>query len=287
MIQWPEILTQDLARRRAIVFLGSGVSKNSVGIGGKRPPLWKEFLEQGAVRCEKRRAREVIRHVKDGDLLTACELLKDALGPQWQELINSEFVTPQYTPSKIHELIFRLDARLVVTQNFDRIYDVHAAALSQGTIYVKSYDEHDTAEFIRRRRRVVLKAHGSIDAPNDMVFTKGDYARARHAHAGFYALLDGLILTHTCVFLGCGTSDPDIAMMLERAVHLHPSTVPHYIVMGGKLNDDLLRAYRRTLNLQVLAYDSKNNHAALLPALEDLVIKVEAERDQIAISRDW
>lgn len=286
-MDWPDILVEELARRRVLLFLGSGVSKNSVGAKGQRPPLWKEFLEHGAAKCKKASAILVRRHIAEGDLLTACELLKDALGATWHELINHHFVTPQYVPAEVHNKIFLLDARIVVTQNFDRIYDIHAGAKSQGTIYVKSYDENDTADFIRRRRRVVLKAHGSIDAPGQMVFTRGDYARARYSHAGFYSLLDGLMLTHTCLFLGCGTSDPDIAMMLERAVHLHPSAVPHFIVMGGKPNSDLERAYKRTLNLEVLSYDAANNHAALLPALDDLVQLVEAERTRIAVSRDW
>ena len=43
MIVWPLHLIDELARRRSIIFLGSGVSKNSAGIAGKRPPLWKEF----------------------------------------------------------------------------------------------------------------------------------------------------------------------------------------------------------------------------------------------------
>lgn len=246
----------------------------------------KNFLRLGPDAANRLKQKK-FTDTSNGDLLTACELLKDALNAQWQELINEEFVTPQYKPAPVHDLIFRLDARLVVTQNFDRIYDVHAGALSQGTIYTKSYSEADTSDFIRRSRRVVLKAHGSIDAPAQMVFTRGDYARARHAHSSFYSLLDGLILTHTCLFLGCGTNDPDIAMMLERAVHLHPTTLPHYIVMGARLDADLARAYKRTLNLEALVYNPADNHSALLPALETLVEKVEAERELIAQRRDW
>jgi hypothetical protein len=288
MIAWPPALVEEIARRRVILFLGSGVSKQSVGAAGKRPPLWVEFLQTGASQCpQPGRAREVRKFIKAGELLTACELLKDALGHGWHDLIAAEFVNPHYAPAKIHELIFRLDVRLVVTQNFDKIYDTLAAAQSQGTVFTKSYSEHDTASFIRRRQRVVLKAHGSIDTPDEMVFTRGDYARARHANAGFYALLDGLILTHTCLFIGCGLNDPDIAMMLERAVQLHPSTVPHYIAMGATTSVELLRAYRRTLNLEVLPYRPLDNHAALTTALVDLVSRVESSRDQMAASRDW
>lgn len=288
MIEWPQHLIDEIARRRVLVFLGSGVSRQSIGINGKHPPLWVEFLKNGALLCTDVKARaEINRQIKAGDLLTACEILKEELGAAWNGLISQEFVDPHYVSADIHEQIFKLDARLVITQNFDKIYDAYATANSQGTVVLKTYTELDTAEFIRRRQRLILKAHGTIDQPGDMVFTRGDYARARHKHSSFYSLLDGLVLTHTCLFIGCGTSDPDIALMLERAVQLHPSTFPHYLVMGGSLSISLRKAYRRTLNLEALAYSAANNHEALVPSIAALQQRVEARRLELASSLDW
>lgn len=288
MIKWPQHLIDELARRRSIIFLGSGVSKNSAGIAGKRPPLWKEFLEIGVDRCtDNKRRREISKLIKESDLLTACELLHDALGNEWETLILEEFITPQYPASQIHHYIFALDSRLVVTQNFDKIYDTFASAQSQGTVIVKSYDEDDVSNFIRKRQRLVIKAHGSIDAPNFMVFTKGDYARARHRHAAFYSLLDGLMLTHTCLFLGCGLSDPDIQVLLERNVQLHPTSNPHYIVMGTNFSPDFKRAVKKTMNLEVLQYSAKDSHIELQSSLKELVEAVEIRKQELSINRDW
>ena len=288
MITWPVPLVDELARRRAIIFLGSGVSKNSSGIGGKRPPIWKEFLELGIKRCtDKKLSREISKLVRESDLLTACELLHDALGADWENLILEEFVNPQYPPGDIHKHIFSLDSRLVITQNFDKIYDTYASAASQGTVIVKSYDEGDVSNFIRKRHRLVIKAHGSIDAPLQMVFTKGDYARARHRYAAFYSLLDGLMLTHTCLFLGCGVSDPDIQVLLERNVQLHPTSNPHYIAMGSRYSADFKRAVKKTMNLEVLQYNPKDNHAELESSLATLGDLVEQKRQDLALTRDW
>lgn len=288
MISWPTSLVDELARRRSIIFLGSGVSKNSEGIAGKRPPLWKEFLEIGLTKCtDKKRRTEISRFIKSSDLLTACELLHDALGPEWETLIQAEFIDPHYPPSPVHHSIFELDSRIVITQNFDKIYDTFASAKSQGTVIVKSYDEDDVSNFIRKRQRLVIKAHGSIDAPNDMVFTKGDYARARHRHAAFYSLLDGLMLTHTCLFLGCGLSDPDIQVLLERNVQLHPTSNPHFIVMGSRFSKDFLRAVRKTMNLEVLQYNPKDNHLELRRSLAQLVEAVDIRKQDLATNRDW
>lgn len=288
MVVWTQALIDELARRRSIIFLGSGVSKNSAGINGKRPPVWKEFLETGAKRCTNiRQKKEITRLIKESDLLTACELLHEALGADWENLIHEEFTAPQYLASEIHDHIFALDSRLVVTQNFDKIYDTFASAKSQGTVVVKSYDEDDISNFIRKRHRLIIKAHGTIDAPAKMVFTKGDYARARHKYASFHSLMDGLMLTHTCLFLGCGLSDPDIQIMLERNVQLHPTSNPHYLVLGTRLSDDYRRAVKRTLNLELIQYNPKDNHSELFESLKILAQLVEAKREDLAQSRDW
>lgn len=288
MITWPSTLVDELARRRAIIFLGSGVSKNSAGINGKRPPLWKEFLEIGLTKCsDKKRHAEISKLIKSSDLLTACELLHDALGQEWEALVQAEFIDPHYAASPVHHSIFALDSRIVITQNFDKIYDTFASASSQGTVIVKSYDDDDVSNFIRKRQRLVIKAHGSIDTPGAMVFTKGDYARARHKHAAFYSLLDGLMLTHTCLFLGCGLSDPDIQVLLERNVQLHPTSNPHFIVMGSRFSQDFRRAVKKTMNLEVLQYNPKDNHFELQTSLTQLAEAVEIRKQELATNRDW
>jgi hypothetical protein len=288
MIAWPSTLVDELARRRAIIFLGSGVSKNSAGIAGKRPPLWREFLEIGVSKCtERSKQNEIKKFIKNSDLLTACELLHDALGTEWEPLIQQEFIDPHYPPSPIHHSIFALDSRIVITQNFDKIYDTYASAKSEGTVIVKSYDEDDVSNFIRKRQRLVIKAHGSIDSPGAMVFTKGDYARARHKYSAFYSLLDGLMLTHTCLFLGCGLSDPDIQVLLERNVQLHPTSNPHFIVMGSRFSSDFKRAVKKTMNLEVLQYNPKDNHDELQTSLKQLVEAVDIRKQELASDLDW
>ena len=44
MIEWPDNLIEDIARRKCVLVLGSGVSKNSTNSKGIRPKDWNEFL---------------------------------------------------------------------------------------------------------------------------------------------------------------------------------------------------------------------------------------------------
>ena len=44
MINWPEDVVEDIARRRCVLYLGSGVSANSVNEKGETPATWGDFL---------------------------------------------------------------------------------------------------------------------------------------------------------------------------------------------------------------------------------------------------
>src|SRR5687768_15738512 len=120
MIDWPAALVREVARRRVVVFLGAGVSKNSVGEGGKRPPDWSEFLGRAIERCEAPR-----QHIKSlmsqFEYLTVCEIVKEKLKEDYLALLEEEFVAPKYKAAQIHQYLFALDARIVATQNFDKI----------------------------------------------------------------------------------------------------------------------------------------------------------------------
>ena len=64
MINWPPNLIEDLAARRAVIFFGSGTSRNSTGEGGKKPETWWKFLE--ALKDEAKKLVEKILENKFG-----------------------------------------------------------------------------------------------------------------------------------------------------------------------------------------------------------------------------
>lgn len=289
-IQWPESLIKDIARRRCVLFLGAGVSMNSVsGDGNKRPPDWIGFLSSGLSRIPKPNGH-IGKLLKSGDLLTACELIKTRLDEEWLALLDREFVTPRYNHAEIHEEILKLDSRIVLTQNFDKIYDTYAQNTTQNSIRVKSYSDPDVSDFLRGGQSVVLKAHGTIDVPAEMVFTRRDYSKARHDYPSFYAMLDALAVTHTFLFIGCGVSDPDVRILLEKVAFFHKGGRPHYICMpkaAGIPHEDIINSYRENLALKSLTYDPKGGHSALTKAIADLAVIVEEERRSMADTLAW
>lgn len=295
MIQWPERLIEDLAARRAVVFFGSGISRNSNGANGKNPSSWWTFLDEIKNKAKKSKKllnddlSTVDRLLKENDLLTVCDILKQIIGREaFVDAIKAEFKTPKYKPADIHTHIYKIDSRIVITPNFDEIYDNLATLKSEGTISIKSYADGDTAECLRSDDRVILKIHGSVSKPNDLVFTRTDYAQARNKHRGFYSLIESLLRTHTFLFIGCGLSDPDIRGLLEDYSFSFNHSRRHYFTISNtELGKVSAQTISNSLGLEFLQYSTTNNHEQLTISLGALSNSVEQARSKMADSQSW
>jgi hypothetical protein len=291
MILWPDALIDALARRKAVIVIGSGVSRNSVGAGGKHPPTWKQFLDIALARLPPPRtgSRHIAATIKGGDFLSACEWLKNRLGVDWVPLLRAEFQAPAYAPSDFHNAIYKLDSRITLTPNFDKIYDTLAQGLSAGTVIVKTQEERDVSELLRKSIPVILKYHGTIDRPASMIFTRDEYARAAVEHASFYALLDALIMTHTFIFVGCGTSDPDVQLLLSQYRFQQLNAPPHYMILPRPVSGDVLTSLKNCYNLEVLTYRiaAGDDHVELLDSLRECANQVELRQQQLALELSW
>ena len=288
MISWPDPLVQGIARQRAVLFLGAGTSLNSVGDEGKTPPDWRAFLERGIEKCEGSK-RHLHRLLREGELLTLCEIVKKQLAENFTALLEDEFTRPKYEVSELHKVLFQLNLRLVITTNFDKLYDTYAQSESVNTVKIKSWTDGDIGNFIRGDHRLIIKAHGSIDNPPEMIFTRNEYARAMHQKPEFYSLLDSLVLTHTFLFVGCSLNDPDLRLMLEKNTAFFRSTEPHYICLprGRQYHADIVTCMREDYNLKTLLYRPIENHKELTESVKKLVSLVEDGRKRIAETQGW
>lgn len=287
MIVWPTDLIEDIARRKCVLVLGAGVSKNSTNVAGNRPKDWKEFLIIASENISGK--SEIRKQINSGDFLTACELIKKELGrDDFNTLVRREFLTPQFQPAIIHQHIYNLDSRIIITPNFDKIYDTYANTTSHGSIIVKKFNENDIADCIRRPEHLIIKIHGSVESPDNLIFTRKDYSESRTKYRDFYHLIDALSITHTFIFIGCGTNDPDIRLLLEDYSFKFAQNKKHYIIMSkNAVNSKVREIISETMSLKALLYDPANHHEKLTEALEDLVKKVDIKRNDLAATMDW
>lgn len=288
MIAWPEELITSIARRRSVVFVGAGASMNSKNAAGESPPSWQAFLSEGIERCEGK-TRELKKLLSRGEYLTCCQLLKYKLGHDWIPFVEEKFLNPQYKHAAIHEKIFALDSSIVVTPNFDKIYDNFAIAQGNNLPKVKMYYDQDIPRVLRgsEKQRLILKIHGCIDTPDRLVFTREDYANIRNKYANFYRSMDALIFTHAFVFIGCGMNDPDIMLLLEQYARAFSAAPPHFMTTADSFSSEYQRLLTTNYNLRLLRYSSANDHQELLDSMIALVDAVEVRRQELANSTLW
>jgi hypothetical protein len=287
MINWHPDIIEDIARRRCVIFIGAGVSKNSSNSQGERPKDWKEFLNYASAQTTKTNLINSL--IKQGDFLTACEIIRTDLGREpFNTLIRTQFQTPAFHAADIHKHIFNLDSRIIATPNFDKIYDVYAEHATHGNISIKTYYDDDIADVIRRPEPVILKIHGTITSPDKLIFSRKDYSKARTDSRNFYQVLDALSITHTFIFIGCGPNDPDVRLLLEDYNYRFRFNKKHFIISPkNATKKDVLKVIEETMSLKTIEYDSRNNHIELTESLEALVLSVEAKRQELAETMKW
>lgn len=289
MIDWHDEIVGDLARRRAVLVIGSGVSRHARGNGGKQPPTWKEFLTAALTDCPNRTDILPIQAALDaGDYLHACEWLKKRFDEGWVNYLRNTFSRPAYKAAEIHEQILKLDSRVVFTLNFDDIYERHAGGIHSGSHITKNYYDPDVVEFLRGDGRYIVKVHGNLNSPPTLIFTQKDYSRARIEHAAFYQAFDAALLTHTFIFIGCGVSDPDVNLILENQNFGFPVQNPHYFLTAHNFGEDRKHSLRENRNLKVLEYDPIDlDHSRLVTELKTLNDLVETERFGLIRTTNW
>lgn len=281
----PELL-DDIVRRRAVLYIGAGVSSSASTGDGKRPPNWKEFLNEGIVRLGGLPPTGTVKRlIKTNDLLTACEVLKDALDESWPTLLKEKYLQPRYTPSNLHRALHNLDLPIVLTPNFDYIYDNFAKSETGGSTVVKNYWDSDVPLTLRRENRAVLKVHGTIEEPSRMVFSRGDYARLRAEYRQFSEIIGALFVTNTFFFVGTSLNDPDLRLFLESYHYSHPNSPPHYMTSPtGEIHKDEDASIRRNMNLKLIRYSNRNGHAELVEMIRKIGEDAEAGRALLAVT---
>lgn len=286
MIKWPDSVVQTIARRRAVVLLGSGVSANAQAPDGSRPPTWGDFLKAAYAELNAK-PKFISSALKRYQYLEACEYIKGECGNAWPDLIRKHFVHPQFKAAAIHKAIFELDVRIVVSLNFDKIYEGYAIPASENSIIIKHYYDDDIRQVAAGTERYVLKPHGTTDTISKMIFAADEYAKARTKHASFYELFTALLHTHVFLCVGCGLSDPDMKLLFEDYKYKHDSESPHFITLPNPVTAPEAKLIEKTRGMKVLAYSTRDHHHELSESLVELGKKAQSVRDIIAREQDW
>ncbi|GCF90752.1 SIR2 family protein [Shewanella sp. M-Br] len=275
MINWPISLIREVARRRAFLFLGAGVSASALSDDNLSPQTWGQFLVSASKLIKNESDEiEVKILIEQKKYLLALQAIKDsANAADYHSLINESFNNPKFKASPLHEIILDLDLEIIVTTNFDKIYENYCHQTSTDGYRILTYKSDDLGDLLRSDIRLIVKAHGCVNETRSMVFTKAEYHKAKRDNPQFYELLKAIFLTHTCIFIGCSMDDPDILLTLEDVNITSSSIFPHYVLtLDGIYSSISKKDWEETYNIKALEFGP--NYSDLVDELKILHEKV-------------
>jgi len=254
--------------------------------GLKRPPSWQVFLEGALVHVHDSKDR---RHAKTlinkGQFLDAAEVITDRSNQaDFGNYLRETFVQPHFAPNDLHKIILEIDPKIVITTNYDEIYDQYCKSGHAESGYnICRYYEGFAVQNIRSQIRLVIKAHGCVTDATKIVLSRSSYFSAKRNFPGFYDLLDAIFLTNTLLFVGCSLNDPDIQLVLENAYISAPSSHPHYALVEKTRHPSIKSAIKKTHNIELIEYP-RGKHDIAVAAMALLRDKVIAFRSTSAMT---
>ena len=185
--------------------------------------------------------------------------------------------TALFQPRPLHDTLLRLEPDVLVTTNYDRILE----RATRNGYQVHRYDSLTGADDVRSGEPVLLKIHGSVDSPSEMILTRSDYSRLRRVGAASLEVLQALFLTRTALFIGYSFNDPDIHLLLENVMGARGGIPAHYILTAKSIPAYVEAIYGYSYGTTVIKYGA-GDYAELERMVELLAEDVEAHRTPAA-----
>jgi tetratricopeptide (TPR) repeat protein len=235
-------LVEALKNGRAIAIVGSGLSSQ---VGG---PSWEDLLYGIlAEACETRpeeteRIKAAFQEIKENHLLGAAALLKSVLGSgfsnavvrqldfkrnlqprkeikETEDICDALFETcgprekRNLVPSINHRMITQLPFRAIITTNYDRLLEQASPAEKISSVFTRSYPY--LPKRVVASKWCLLKVHGSVDTPEDIILSRDDYQKALFGEP-LHEVLGSLFKINEKFWIGYGHNDPTLDFLVDE-----------------------------------------------------------------------
>ena len=185
-----------------VLFVGGGVSM------GAGLPSWSQLMDRLAT--EAGLADDQRSSFSALDELDQAGIVQHRLaqsGVALGELVSRLLTAPR--TSLAHALLANLPVREVVTTNYDRLFEL-ASQCAGRRVAVLPHERTDPGG------RWLLKLHGSIEHPEEIVLTREDYLRYRERRAALAGIVQALLITKHMLFVGFSLRDDNLHRIVDE-----------------------------------------------------------------------
>lgn len=285
----PNRLIEAAQHRNLVPLLGAGISRQAKNTAF---PNWRELLDFLIGRAlakkyiKKTEGNEMNRLLDKGQYLMVAEQLRYNLPTdEYTSLLKEAFNPAGAEPTEIHKAIFRLNAPLILTTNYDLLIEDAYAKVHGKTANVYTYRgaaEVQQSLQIRQLtdRPIIFKLHGSIDEPSSIILTEQDYRKLIYQETGYRTVLSAVFVTHVVLMLGFSFSDRELTLMLETLrVALKSQSSPDYIFLPEDAAGEVeSRRFREDFGVEVIPFKPTKGYPEVLQLINFLISKVDKKK---------
>ena len=269
----PGILVERIRKGQCVLFAGAGLS-----IAAKLPS-WPSLLRELIAELPSKspdEIRELEALMQAGKLLTVAEHCQERLGlKRFAKTMAIRFGGDFEVPS-IHRRITQLPLCGVITTNYDKLFE----RAYGNRLTVRTHLDPGLTYLPLDPRPFLLKAHGDIDQPENLVLTERDYRRVIHSNPQFKMAFQWAMFGNAILFAGYSLNDPDIRLWLDGHLELMGGTLGRFALLSG-VGPIERETLRRTAGIDVLSYPEGRHEmveefmVTLLRSVENTPIQLE------------
>lgn len=238
-------IVSEIRSNNCVLFIGSGLSIAS------QLPGWRNIINI---------LSKNLNCTQSYDYLTIAQAYEQRLGrPSLIKIIKKHLSTTNKNPTKVHALLPSLGIRTWITTNFDNLLEI-TLNNSNNSFFLAWKDEN--LPFFSGEDFTLIKAHGDLNDPQTIIFTKNDYFTAPSTKRIIWDWLKVLLAQKTFLFVGYSLNDPDFSQLQAQILHIlgKENLKKSYAIMFNV--DDIIRADLESRNIIVLNLGEKTHNTA-------------------------
>lgn len=264
-----------------VLWVGAGLSTSGVRKQGEGLPDWNTLMQdmiedlRDSDRCDADGLARLEELLKKGKSLEVTEDYKQRTLPdQFNEFIKEELDPKDIIPSKIHELILRINFRGIITTNFDIAFE-HQCMRLRPLIYPQCLDE--ISEFSKRGFFEKIHSCISNNPFENLILTEKSYNDLRE-NSKYQVIMRSLFTLSRILTVGFSLRDPDFLGLIDDLRKIFGKGTPTVYALMKDPGPKEREEWRRDKKVEIIPY---KHDEELLKFFEEMLLLIDISVQEV------